>query len=133
MPKISSLQFSLAYVDVFVGLKQFRKRSTRSRSARSSGNKVSGLEIKSGLSEWARFSCRFSFVNLAQFLGGFVGQVTDEAIKKVEIVYDGAVSKMNINAMTAAAIAGMIKSQVADVNMVSAPVMASERGITRLG
>jgi len=69
------------------------------------------------------------FVKLAQHLGGFVGQVTDEAIKKVEITYDGGVSKMNINAMTAAAIAGLIKSQVADVNMVSAPVMAKERGI----
>lgn len=69
------------------------------------------------------------FVKLAQHLGAFVGQVTDEPIKKVEITYDGGVSKMNIKAMTAAAIAGLIKSQVADVNMVSAPIMAKERGI----
>ncbi len=69
------------------------------------------------------------FIKLAQHLGAFVGQVTDEPIKKVEIIYDGAVSKMNIKAMTAAAIAGLIKSQVADVNMVSAPIMAKERGI----
>ena len=69
------------------------------------------------------------FVKLAQHLGAFVGQVTEEAIKKVEIIYDGGVSKMNIKAMTAAAIAGLIKSQVSDVNMVSAPVMAKERGI----
>jgi D-3-phosphoglycerate dehydrogenase len=47
----------------------------------------------------------------------------------VEITYDGGVSKMNIKAMTAAAIAGLIKSQVSDVNMVSAPIMAKERGI----
>ncbi|MGB7287268.1 MAG: phosphoglycerate dehydrogenase [Salaquimonas sp.] len=69
------------------------------------------------------------FVKLAQHLGAFVGQVTDEAIKKVEITYDGGVSNMNIKAMTAAAIAGLIKGQVSDVNMVSAPVMAKERGI----
>ncbi len=69
------------------------------------------------------------FVKLAQHLGAFVGQVTDEPITKVELTYDGGVSKMNIHAMTAAAIAGMIKSQVQDVNMVSAPVMAKERGI----
>ena len=69
------------------------------------------------------------FVKLAQHLGAFVGQVTDEPIKKVEITYDGGVAKMNINAMTAAAIAGLIKSQVQDVNMVSAPIMAKERGI----
>jgi D-3-phosphoglycerate dehydrogenase len=69
------------------------------------------------------------FVKLAQHLGAFVGQVTEEAVKKVEITYDGGVSKMNIKAMTAAAIAGLIKSQVSDVNMVSAPVMAKERGM----
>ena len=69
------------------------------------------------------------FVKLAQHLGAFVGQVTEEPIKKVEITYDGGVAKMNIKAMTAAAIAGLIKSQVQDVNMVSAPVMAKERGI----
>jgi len=69
------------------------------------------------------------FVKLAQHLGAFVGQVTEEPIKKVEIIYDGGVSKMNIKAMSAAAIAGLIKSQVSDVNMVSAPVMAKERGI----
>ncbi|MCB1424016.1 MAG: phosphoglycerate dehydrogenase [Nitratireductor sp.] len=69
------------------------------------------------------------FVKLAQHLGAFVGQVTDEPIKKVELTYDGGVAKMNINAMTAAAIAGLIKSQVQDVNMVSAPIMAKERGI----
>ncbi len=69
------------------------------------------------------------FVKLAQHLGAFVGQVTEEAINKVEITYDGGVAKMNIKAMTAAAIAGLIKSQLSDVNMVSAPLMAKERGM----
>lgn len=69
------------------------------------------------------------FVKLAESLGAFVGQVTDGPIIKIEIIYDGAVSKMNIKALSSAAIAGLIKSQVADVNMVSAPIMAKERGI----
>lgn len=69
------------------------------------------------------------FVKLAEHLGAFVGQVTDEPIKKIEIIYDGGVAKMNIKALTSAAIAGLIRSQVADVNMVSAPIMAKERGI----
>ena len=69
------------------------------------------------------------FVKLAHHLGAFVGQVTDEPIKKVEIIYDGAVAKMNTKALTSAAIAGLIRNQVADVNMVSAPIMAKERGI----
>lgn len=69
------------------------------------------------------------FIRLAQHLGAFVGQVTDEPIKKVEIIYDGRVAGMNVHALTSAAIAGLIKSQVDDVNMVSAPIMARERGI----
>ncbi|MEN3791146.1 phosphoglycerate dehydrogenase [Fulvimarina sp. MAC3] len=69
------------------------------------------------------------FVKLAECLGAFVGQVTEEAIRSVEIVYDGLVSDMNTKALTSATLAGLMKSQVADVNMVSAPIMARERGI----
>ncbi|MAU97427.1 MAG: phosphoglycerate dehydrogenase [Fulvimarina sp.] len=69
------------------------------------------------------------FVKLAECLGAFVGQVTEEPIKSVEIVYDGTVSTMNTKALTSAALAGVMKSQTPDVNMVSAPIMAKERGI----
>jgi D-3-phosphoglycerate dehydrogenase len=69
------------------------------------------------------------FIKLAEHLGAFAGQVTDEPIQRIEIIYDGAVAQMNTKALTSAAIAGLIKSQVADVNMVSAPIMAKERGI----
>lgn len=69
------------------------------------------------------------FVKLAEYLGSFVGQVTNSPITEFEILYDGAVAGMNTNALTSAALAGLIKSQVAEVNMVSAPVMAKERGI----
>jgi D-3-phosphoglycerate dehydrogenase len=69
------------------------------------------------------------FVKLAEHLGAFAGQVTEEPIEKVEILYDGRVAGMNVKALTSAAIAGLIRSQVSDVNMVSAPVMARERGI----
>jgi D-3-phosphoglycerate dehydrogenase / 2-oxoglutarate reductase len=69
------------------------------------------------------------FIKLAEFLGAFAGQVTETPIEKVEIIYDGGVARMNTKALTSAAIAGLIKSQVADVNMVSAPIMAKERGI----
>ena len=69
------------------------------------------------------------FVKLAEYLGAFAGQVTESPIQRVEVIYDGAVAGMNTKALTSAAIAGLIKSQVADVNMVSAPIMAKERGI----
>ena len=69
------------------------------------------------------------FIKLAEHLGAFAGQVTESPIRKVEITYDGGVAEMNTKALTSAAIAGLIKSQVSDVNMVSAPIMAKERGI----
>ncbi len=69
------------------------------------------------------------FVKLAEVLGAFVGQVTESAIKEVEILYDGSTAGMNTSALTSAVLAGLIRPQVADVNMVSAPIMVKERGI----
>ncbi|TPW32713.1 phosphoglycerate dehydrogenase [Pararhizobium mangrovi] len=69
------------------------------------------------------------FVKLAEVLGDFVGQVTDSPIKEVQITYDGTTADMNTRALTSAALAGLIRSQVADVNMVSAPVMVKEKGV----
>jgi D-3-phosphoglycerate dehydrogenase / 2-oxoglutarate reductase len=69
------------------------------------------------------------FVKLAEVLGAFVGQVTEEPIKEVEILFDGSTSTMNTKALISAALAGLIRNQVADVNMVSAPIMVKERGI----
>ena len=69
------------------------------------------------------------WVRLAGHLGAFVGQLTDEPIKAINILYDGAVSEMNTNALNAAVIAGIMKAANPDVNMVSAPVIAKDRGI----
>jgi len=69
------------------------------------------------------------FVKLAEVLGAFVGQVTDEAIEEVEILFDGVTASMNTRALVSAALAGLIRPQVSDVNMISAPIMAKERGI----
>ena len=69
------------------------------------------------------------FIKLAEVLGAFVGQVTEDAIQEVEILFDGATASMNTRALISAALAGLIRPQVADVNMVSAPIMAKERGI----
>ena len=69
------------------------------------------------------------FVKLAEVLGAFVGQVTEEPIKEVEVVFDGQTANMNTRALMSAALAGLIRPQVSDVNMVSAPIMVKERGI----
>ena len=69
------------------------------------------------------------WIKLASHLGAFVGQMTDEPIKAINVLYDGTVSTMNLNALNAAVIAGVMKATNPDVNMVSAPVMAKDRGV----
>jgi len=69
------------------------------------------------------------WVKLAGHLGAFVGQMTDEPIKAINILYDGHVAEMNLAALNCAAIAGIMRATNPAVNMVSAPVIAKERGI----
>ena len=69
------------------------------------------------------------WLELAGHLGSFVGQMTDEPIKAINILYDGAVINMNLEALNCGAIAGIMKATNPDVNMVSAPVIAKDRGI----
>lgn len=69
------------------------------------------------------------FVKLAEVLGSFVGQMTDEPIQEIEILFDGSTANMNTRALISATLAGLIRPQVSDVNMVSAPIMVKERGI----
>jgi D-3-phosphoglycerate dehydrogenase len=69
------------------------------------------------------------FVSLAEKLGSFAGQLTESPIKEVQITYEGAVAQMNIKALTSAALSGLLRPMLGDVNVVSAPVLARERGM----
>jgi D-3-phosphoglycerate dehydrogenase len=69
------------------------------------------------------------FIALAEKLGSFAGQLTETGLSKVQISYEGAVAQMNTKALTSAAIAGLLRPMLQDVNVVSAPVVAKERGI----
>ena len=69
------------------------------------------------------------FVALADRLGSFAGQLTETAITRVQLAYEGAVAQMNTKALTSAALAGLLRPMLQDVNVVSAPVIAKERGI----
>ncbi|MEM9636445.1 MAG: phosphoglycerate dehydrogenase [Pseudomonadota bacterium] len=69
------------------------------------------------------------WVKLAGHLGSFTGQMTDEPIRAINILYDGVVANMNLEALNCGVIAGIMKKANPDVNMVSAPVVAKERGI----
>jgi len=69
------------------------------------------------------------YVKLAEQLGSFAGQLTESPIKGIRIEYAGDVAALNVKPMTAAAVAGVLRPSLADVNMVSAGIMAKDRGI----
>ena len=69
------------------------------------------------------------WVKLAEQLGSFAGQLTETSIKGIRIEYSGDVATLNTKPLTAAALAGVLRPLLSDVNMVSAAVNAKERGI----
>src|SRR5580704_769684 len=69
------------------------------------------------------------FIALSEKLGSFAGQLTDAPISKVTITYEGAVAGLKTKALTSAAIAGLLRPSLADINVVSAPSVAAQRGI----
>ncbi|OIQ28242.1 MAG: phosphoglycerate dehydrogenase [Alphaproteobacteria bacterium MedPE-SWcel] len=69
------------------------------------------------------------WIKLAEHLGAFAGQMTDEPITAINVLYDGVAAEMNLEALNCATVAGIMKKVNPDVNMVSAPVVAKERGI----
>ncbi|WP_420559464.1 phosphoglycerate dehydrogenase [Tepidicaulis sp.] len=69
------------------------------------------------------------FVKLADLLGSFAGQLTETGIESVTLEYEGEVAGMNTRALTNAALCGLLKPLLADVNVVSAPVLAKQRDI----
>ncbi|MGC6512845.1 MAG: phosphoglycerate dehydrogenase [Parvibaculales bacterium] len=70
------------------------------------------------------------FVTLSEQLGLLAGQVTESALKGVNIEYAGDVGELNTAPLTSATIAGILRPLMAEVNMVSAPAIAKERGIS---
>ncbi|HYG27929.1 MAG TPA: phosphoglycerate dehydrogenase, partial [Caulobacteraceae bacterium] len=70
------------------------------------------------------------FVALAERLGALAGQMVDFGVKAIDIAFEGEVSALNVKPLTAAALAGVLRPMLAEINMVSAPAVAKERGIT---
>ncbi|NEW93265.1 phosphoglycerate dehydrogenase [Rhodopseudomonas sp. BR0M22] len=69
------------------------------------------------------------FIELAEKLGSFAGQLTETGITKVTITYEGEVAEMKIKALTSAVLSGLLRPMLGDINVVSAPVIAKERGM----
>ena len=69
------------------------------------------------------------YIALAEKLGSMAGQIVSEGITGIDITYAGSVSELNPEPMNAAALAGVLRANLADVNLVNAPSIAKDRGI----
>ncbi len=71
------------------------------------------------------------WIALSEVLGGFAGQVTESAVSEIEIEFVGDVGELNLKPLTSALTASLMKPLVGEggVNMVSAPVVAREKGM----
>jgi D-3-phosphoglycerate dehydrogenase len=69
------------------------------------------------------------YVALAEQLGSFAGQLTESSLVGIAIEYAGEVGELNTRALTSALLAALLRPMLGDVNMVSAPAVARERGI----
>jgi len=70
------------------------------------------------------------YVALAEKLGAFAGQMVDVGLKGVDVAFEGEVASLNVRPLAAAALAGVMRPMLAEINMVSAPAVARERGVT---
>src|SRR3546814_9276479 len=69
------------------------------------------------------------YMQLAEDLGSFAGQLTETGLEKVNISFEGHVATLNTRPLVCAAITGLLKPLLESVNMVNAPVIARERNI----
>ncbi len=71
------------------------------------------------------------WIALCEMLGGFAGQVTENPITEIEIEFVGHVGDMNRKPLTAALTASMLRPLMGEgtINMVSAPLVAREKGM----
>lgn len=68
------------------------------------------------------------FVSLAERLGLFAGQLASADLEGIEVAFEGEVARLNTRPLTAAALAGIIRPLLPDVNIVSAPAVLKEKG-----
>ena len=69
------------------------------------------------------------YLKLAEQLGTFAGQITENAIQKIEIEYEGTITDVNTDPITSVLISSLLATQTDSVNMVNAMQVAESRGI----
>ncbi|MBE8191228.1 MAG: phosphoglycerate dehydrogenase, partial [Alphaproteobacteria bacterium] len=68
-------------------------------------------------------------VALAGHLGSFAAQLSDSMVPEVRIEYAGDLTAMNTEPLTAALMAGVLRPNFSDINMVNAVSIAKDSGI----
>jgi len=68
------------------------------------------------------------YIGLIEKLGAFAGQIADDGLEAIEIEYEGDVSHLNTQPLTAIALASLMRPLMPDVNMVSAPAVLKQKG-----
>jgi D-3-phosphoglycerate dehydrogenase len=69
------------------------------------------------------------YLRLAEQLGSFAGQITEDGVSEVTIEYEGHVAGLNLRPLTAVVLKGLLSARIVTVNMVNAPVIARQRDI----
>lgn len=69
------------------------------------------------------------YMSLAKQLGSFAGQLTEHALKSIQIEYQGDVTELNTRPLTAIVVEGLLSPQMDSVNMVNALSLAKERDV----
>ncbi|MBT7505091.1 MAG: phosphoglycerate dehydrogenase [Rhodospirillales bacterium] len=70
------------------------------------------------------------YMALLEQMGAFAGQASRSAMTKIDICYEGDAAELNYKPLTAIALKGLLSPQMEGVNMVNAPVIAQNRGIS---
>ena len=70
------------------------------------------------------------YLTLAQQIGSFAGQIAAGRIHGITVAYEGQASALDSRLLTAAALQGLLAPRLDDINIVNAPFIARERGIT---
>ena len=68
-------------------------------------------------------------MSLVGQLGSFVGQLTEDAIKEIQIGYQGDVIGLNVRPLTSIVVQGLLSPLMANINMVNALSIAKDRDI----
>ena len=69
------------------------------------------------------------YMVLAEQLGSFTGQITENPIQEVTVSYEGSVAELNTGPLTQMLVASLLKPQMEAVNMVNVMALAEDRGM----